>query len=224
MLPKHEITASVDDKAETTENAKLSKKDETIIYLVFGLSTLGMFFSNQLGDLIFLIPVVGVALIVLTNVMSFKETRSVLSHPLIFLLAGIFALADIMAAKGISAMLGSSIQAMLGGSNSGWVIMFVFAFATVILANITGSNIGTMMIISPIAASTAMAAGIDPRATVMAVVTSASASVIMPMDTAMGIIFARGNYKLSTTFKYTIPLTILYVGLVCISAGLIYPM
>lgn len=223
MIPVHSISATEDDSVDI-ETKPLSKFHEIVVYVVFGASTLAMFVSNQLGDLVFLLPIVGVALFVVTGVFNFKETRALLSHPLVFLLAGIFALADIMANKGITEMLGNSIQSALGGTANGWIIMIVFAFATVIMANLTGSNIGTMMIISPIAASTAMAAGLDPRAIVLAVIASASASVIMPMDTAMGVIFARGNYKLATTFKYTIPLTILYICAVCVSAGLIYPL
>lgn len=224
LLPKHTLNAAADGGPTSAKVDQMSKTGEILVYLVFGLSTLAMFFSNRLGDLIFLIPVVGVVLLVLTGVLSFKETRSLLSHELVFLLAGIFALSDIMANKGISAMIGASIQHMMGGTSSGWLLMFIFAFTAVIVANITGSNVGTMMIISPVAVSTAMAANIDPRAIVMAVVASAAASVIMPMDTAMAVVFARGNYKLSATFLYTIPLTILYIVAICLSAGMIYPM
>ena len=224
LLPKHDIGDAAEGKEEEAKIDLLPLKDEILVYVVFAASIIVMFFSNQLGDLVFIIPVAGAALLVVFKAMTFKQVRGIVNHQLIFLLAGIFALADIMANKGISAMLGSAIQGGLGGSNSGWLIMFVFAFATVLLANITGSNIGTMMIIAPIAASTAVAAGLDPRAIVMATTASAMASVMMPMDTAMGIIFSRGNYKLATTFKYTIPLTIIYIGVICVAAGLIFPM
>lgn len=224
LLPAHPISASAQDKSAVEDTTLLPKKHEWIVYAVFAISTLVMFFSTQLGDYLFIIPVAGVAVLLLTGVITFKNVRGMVNHQLIFMLAGIFALADIMASKGISAMLGSSIQSMLGGTTNGWVIMAVFAFATVLLANFTGSNFGTMFIIAPIAISTAMAAGVDPRATLLAVMASATASVIMPMDTAMGIIIARGEYKLGTTFKYTIPLTILYIVAVILSAGLVYPM
>ena len=128
-----------------------------------------------------------------------------------------------MASKGITDMLGASIQNMLGTSSSGWVIMFVFAFATVLLANITGSNYGTLLIMAPIAASTAVVAGVDPRGIVLATMGSALASVLLPLDTAMGVIFANGKYNLVNTLKYTIPLTILYIGALCLSTGLLFP-
>lgn len=221
VLPKHSIAHA--EESVKGQTVKLSKAHENIIYLMLTISTVALFFSTQLGNYVYLIPVVCVMILIFTNAMSAKDVRSVLSMNLIFLLAGIFGIADIMANKGVSAVIGSGIQGLLGANANGWVILFVFAFATVIMANLSGSNIGTMMIMSPIAISTAMAAGVDPRAITMAVCASAIASVIMPMDTCMGIVFASGNYKLSSTFKYTIPLTILYVTAVCFSARLIYP-
>lgn len=221
VLPKHSIAH--EEEATKGESVKLSKFHENVIYLMLTISTVSLFFSTQLGNYVYLIPVVCVMVLIFTNAMSAKEVRSVLSMNLIFLLAGIFGIADIMANKGVSAVIGSGIQGLLGANASGWMILFVFAFATVIMANLSGSNIGTMMIMTPIAISTAMAANVDPRGITIAVCASAIASVIMPMDTCMGIVFASGNYKLSSTLKYTIPLTILYITAICLVAGFIYP-
>lgn len=222
MLPKHSI-ANEEEGSEKKETVRLSKAKETVIYLIFGISTLALFFSNQLGNYVYLIPVACVLVLIFTNAMSPKEVRSVLSVNLIFMLAGIFSIADIMANKGVSKVIAGGVQSMLGTHANGWVIMLVFAFVTVLMANFSGSNIGTMMIMSPIAITTAMAAGLDPRGIALAVAASATASVMMPMDTAMGIVFASGKYKLSSTLKYTVPLTVFYVLAVCVSAGLIYP-
>lgn len=221
VLPKQSISHAEETVQE--EQVKLSGFHEAVIYTVFAVCTVSLFFSNQLGNYVYMIPLAAVLVLIFTNAMTAKEVRSVLSMNLIFMLAGIFSIADIMANKGVSKVMAAGIQNVLGAHSSGWLIIFVFAFASVLMANLSGSNIGTMMIMSPIAITTAMAAGFDPRGIAIAIAAASTASVMMPMDTAMGIVFASGNYKLSSTFKYTVPLTILYITVVCVSAGLIYP-
>lgn len=100
---------------------------------------------------------------------------------------------------------------------------FVFAFATVLLANLTGSNYGTMFIMAPIAVASAAAVGLDPRGLAIAVVFSALSSIILPLDTAIGITFASGRYKMGTLLAYTVPLTVVYTAAICVSALLVFP-
>lgn len=223
LLPNQDIQFSSEEKEQESNNKSLSPSQEKIIYLAFAVSTISMFFSNQLGNLLYIIPIAVVGILCLINIISFKEIRGVISSPIIFMLAGIFSLADIMANQGITQMIGTGIQNVLGDNNSGWIVLFVFAFVTVIMANLTGSNIGTLMIMSPIAISAAMSIGVDPRAIGMAIVASANATVIMPMDTVMGLVVANGGYTIGKTFKYTIPLTIIYVIAICICSVLLYP-
>jgi|GEM_PF-3791694 di/tricarboxylate transporter len=223
MLPKHTLNMEANQKSESGSTELLSNRDEILVYIIFGVCTLAMFVSNQLGGIVYIMPIIGIGILCICGTVTFKEIRAAVSHQLIFMLAGIFALADIMANKGVTALLGKSIQNALGTAANGWVILLIFAFATVIMASLTGSNIGTMMIMAPIAVTTCMAVNIDPRAIAMAVAACSCASIMFPMDTAMGMIFARGNYKLISTLKYTVPLTALYVVTICISAALIYP-
>lgn len=85
----------------------------------------------------------------------------------------------------------------LADAASGWNATFVFA--TVLLANLTGSNFGAMFIIAPVAVASAAAIGLDPWGTVIAVAFSALSSIILPLDTAIGLTFASGRCKMRDT-------------------------
>ncbi|AIS08375.1 Anion permease ArsB/NhaD-like [Lactobacillus sp. wkB8] len=226
VLPKKElkIDAGQDQKEqeeEATDNLK--SWQENLIYISFVVTTIAMFFTNQLGNIVYVIPLVGIGLMYFCNIISFKEIREGMSSPIIYLLGGMFGLADIMAAKGVTKMIGSALQGVLGNNSSIWVITFVFAFAATIMANLTGSNMGTTMILTPIAIAVAVASGLDPRAAGLATVIASNAAIIMPMDTAIGIAVAQGHYKIGRTFVYTIPLTIIYITVVAVMCCVLFP-
>ena len=225
VLPKKDLKIDAgedknDKQEEQTE--KLKPWQENLIYISFIVTTIAMFFTSQLGNIVYVIPLVGIGLMYFCKIISFKEIREGMSSPIIYLLGGMFGLADIMAAKGVTKMIGSGLQAFLGHGSSIWVITFVFAFAATIMANLTGSNMGTTMILTPIAVAVAVASGLDPRAAGLATVIASNAAIIMPMDTAIGIAVAQGHYKIGRTFVYTIPLTIIYITAVVVMCCLLF--
>lgn len=220
---KLELTDADRQTARGNGASRYSKFQEAVVYIVFVASALGMFLTNQLGSGAYMIPCMGSVILVLTGCMTFADVRRLMSDGLIYMMACFFSLADIMNATGITEMIGNGVLGLLGGNPSAVLLTFVFAYTTVFLANITGSNKGTLMVMCPVAISAALAAGFDPRAMALATAISALASVVMPMDTAMGVCFSRGHYPVGRTFLYTIPMTILYIAAVCISCLVIFP-
>lgn len=224
VLPKKDLKIDTgqdsSDNQETEDDMK--PWQENLVYLAFIVTTIAMFFTNQLGNVVYVIPIVGIGIMYFCKIITFKEIREGMSSPIIYLLGGMFGLADIMADKGVTKMIGNGLQSLLGNNSNIWVITFVFAFAAVIMANLTGSNMGTTMIMTPIAVAVAMASGLDPRAAGLATVIASNAAIIMPMDTAIGIAVAQGHYKIGRTFVYTIPLTILYISAVAVMCCLLF--
>ncbi len=226
VLPKKDLKIDAgEDQAKIEENVQNSLKpwQEDLIYISFIFTTVAMFFTNQLGNIVYVVPLIGIGLMYFSKIINFKEIRKGMSSPIIYLLGGMFGLADIMAAKGVTKMIGSSLQGLLGNNSSIWLITFVFAFAATIMANLTGSNMGTTMILTPIAIAVAVSSGLDPRAAGLATVIASNAAIIMPMDTAIGIAVAQGHYKIGRTFVYTIPLTIIYIVVVAVACCLLFP-
>ncbi|QLL73524.1 SLC13 family permease [Lactobacillus crispatus] len=224
VLPKKDLKIDSGQDASDDQQAEDNMKpwQENFVYLAFIITTIAMFFTNQLGNIVYVIPIVGIGIMYFCKIISFKEIREGMSSPIIYLLGGMFGLADIMAAKGVTKMIGAGLQSILGSHSNIWVITFVFAFAAVIMANLTGSNMGTTMIMTPIAVAVAVASGVDPRAAGLATVIASNAAIIMPMDTAIGIAVAQGHYKIGRTFIYTIPLTIIYISAVAIMSCILF--
>lgn len=224
VLPKKDLKIDSGQDASDDQQVEDNMKpwQENLVYLAFIVTTIAMFFTNQLGNIVYVIPIVGIGIMYFCKIISFKEIREGMSSPIIYLLGGMFGLADIMADKGVTKMIGSGLQSVLGSHSNIWIITFVFAFAAVIMANLTGSNMGTTMIMTPIAVAVAVASGLDPRAAGLATVIASNAAIIMPMDTAIGIAVAQGHYKIGRTFIYTIPLTIIYISAVVVMSCLLF--
>lgn len=221
FLPRGPVAAGETDEVE--DETEMSRFHEIVHYVVFATSMGAIFFAEPLGDRLAVVPVVGVLVLLVTRAMSSQAIRANLSLSIVFLLAGVFGLSEIMGDKGVGETLGKGLQAVMGDAANAWVMIFIFAFSTIVLANLTGSNYGTLFIMAPIAVSTAAALGFDPRGIGIAVAMSALSSIILPLDTAIGITFASGKYKMTTLLSYTAPLQVLYTGALCVSAMMVFP-
>jgi di/tricarboxylate transporter len=220
-LPKRSILSN--KLAKVKENEAISKKHETIILVIFVLVMASMFLSNQLGDLMYITPIVGTLILVFTGAMNEKETKVVLSSDIIFMLAGIFVLADVIAASGAGNLIGKGILTVLGGNPSGLAVLFAFGIVSIILTQFM-SNSGCKNVLIPMAVATCIAAKYDPRGVICVVELCCSASAILPTASpACAIAFAAGEYKLSETFKWSLPLVVITLVSVVLSANFFFP-
>ena len=72
------------------------------------------------------------------------------------MIAGVLVVSDAMGSSGVGELIGSGILKILGDSPSGLVVMVVFAVVAIVMTTFM-SNTGTAAILSPIAASMALA-------------------------------------------------------------------
>ena len=101
--------------------------------------------------------------------------------------------------------------------------MVVFALVTVLMTTFM-SNTATRNVLVPIAASTCLAAGWDPRGVVLIVAFCANVAIAFPSGSpACGIAYAAGGYKISKTLKFTLPFIVLAIVSVVLSASLFFP-
>lgn len=68
-----------------------------------------MFTQPIFGDLMFIFPAIGAAILVYSGVLKEKEAKAVLSNDLIFMLAGVFVLSN---------AIGTAVQAFLSAISS----------------------------------------------------------------------------------------------------------
>lgn len=221
LLPKRQIDASKLKKIKETD--AISKRDEAIIYAVFLITMAAMFLNSVLGDLMYIVPVIGVVILMLTKAMSQKDVQKVLSSDQLFMIAGVLVMAEALAASGAGEAIGNSILTVLGGNPGGIKVLVVFAIVTVVMTTFL-SNSGSRHILEPLAVATAISAGFDPRGIVLVVNLCSCCSTLLPTGApATAIAFAAGNYKLSETLKYTVPLTVIVMVSAILSANFFFP-
>lgn len=208
---------------EQKKKEEISKKDETAIYIVFTVVLISLFFNKQLGDIMYLMPIMGILVLYFVKAMSLKEIVAALTGDPVWMIAGVLVMADALGKTGAGEVIGNAILKILGGNPSGLFVLFVFAVVTVLMTTFM-SNSATRNVLVPIAASTCMAAGWEPRGVVLIVAFCANVAIAFPSGSpACGIAYAACGYKLTDTFKFTIPFIILAIVSVVLSANFWFP-
>lgn len=203
MFPKREIDSS--KLRDMKDQKHISKRDETLIYIVFVAVMFCLFLSSKLGNLTYLAPAIGIGILVVTKAFTFDEARSVLSGDDIFLIAGSFGVSTALSATGAGELVGTLILSVLGGNPSELVIMIVFTLITTIMANLMNRT-AIYAVVVPLAVSTAFAAGFDPGPLALAVAGCTYLNALLPSCApSIGIAIASGNYSMKEVVKYGLP-------------------
>lgn len=205
------------------ESKPISKRDERIIYIVFVLVMASLFMNNILGDIMFVIPIVGTLVLAYTKAMDIKDIVKTISGDSVWMMAGVLVMAEAMGQSGAGEAIGTLIIKILGGNPHGLYVMFVFAAVTLIMTTFM-SNSATGNILIPIAASTALAGGMDPRGIVLVVSICSGCAIAFPSGSpACSIAFATGKYKIPETFKFTLPFLVIGIITIVLSANFFFP-
>ena len=209
LLPKKEI-----DKQKLADNKQkqstLTKKEEIIIYIIFICMMVGFFFSKALGNNMYMLPVVCAIILIFTKSVSIEDAKRTLSGDLIFMLAGIYVLADAMSSTGAGTIIGNVILKMIGGVNSQLGLVMIFTAVSLVVTNIM-SNVATFNVLIPLAVSTAIAAGVNPVPVALAAGLSSTCACILPCSSGeSAMCYGASGYKFKDTYKFTIPLILVY--------------
>ena len=200
MLPKRDIDQSKMKKVKDV--APMSRKHEIVTYVVFLAVMASLFMNSILGDIMYVCPAAGAAALMFMGVQNQKDMQRVLSGDMLFMLAGIFVMADALSASGAGVMIGEFILGLMGENPSGITVLAVFAVVGVVMTNLM-TNSGTKNVLLPLGVATAVAAGWDPRGLCLLINTICSCAVFLPSgapSTALSLIhiygwFLRGCWK-----------------------------
>lgn len=223
LMPNTQFDSNQLKTKKKDDGPQLDKTHETIIYVVFVLVMISLFFGNVLGDKMYVIPAIGIIALILTKAVSVKEAVGAMTQDAVWMIAGVLVMADALGATGAGDLIGNGILAILGGDPSGLFVMFVFAVTTVVMTTFM-SNTATRNVLVPIAATTCAAAGWDPRGVILIVAFCANVAIAFPSGSpACGIAYAAGGYKLSSTFKFTLPFIALAIVSIVLSCYVFFP-
>jgi di/tricarboxylate transporter len=145
--------------------------------------------------------------VVISGCLSMEEAYQAIEWKVIFLIAGILPLSIAMTQTGLAARLGIGVVDMLGDAPPLVLVAGIFLLTTLITQVIGGQVTG--LIVGPIAITAALAVGISPQATAVAVAIGCSTAFLTPIAHPVNILMmGPGGYRFSDFFKVGLGMTI----------------
>ena len=224
FMPVKDVPATTEAAAEAAEEAEaLPAWQEYVIYGCFIAAIIGMVAQSYIGDQGYAVVATAVCVLLLTKIMNFKEICSNLGAPIILMSAGVIGVAEALGVTGLTNLVGETVAGMLGSSINPFVLVFVFCVLTSVLATLTGSTIGTVLVFAPMAVATCVSLGWDPTAAASAIVVSGWCGHFLPIDGLPAMCMGLGNYTMKEFWKFTIPQY--FIRLLALTAGalLLFP-
>ena len=211
-------------KAGNQEEDILPRNKQIVVYAVFVIIMAAFFLANFIPKPIQnIIPLAGVLVFILTGVVDIPTVIHAITGDIIFLIAGMSAISTILGQTGVGELIGQGVLKLLGGNPAPIFVVTVFTVVTAVMTNFL-SNMGTMALMIPIAASTALAGGFNVQTVVLVTAVSSWMAFVFPTGCSGSMIaFGTGNYDAKDTFKFTIPLFLLEIVSLIISTTLLFP-
>jgi di/tricarboxylate transporter len=188
-----------------------------------GLIFIGLITSASLGLAdIMVCALTAVFLMIVTGCLQMRDAYRAIQADVLLLIAGTMALGVAMEKTGTSQLYAEAYLKLFAGLSPAFVLggfILLVSISTQIL-----SNNATAVLLFPIAVSTAMGLGVDPKPFVMAVCFGASACFATPIGYQTNLlVYGPGGYRFSDYLKLGIPLNLLVLILGSLLIPLIWP-
>ena len=177
--------------------------------LVFGIlvAVVGLAAFNVLPILV--TAILGALAMVLTRCLRLEEAYKAINWQVIFLLAGILPLGIAMQKSGAAGLIAERAVGMVGDMGPVAVLAVVYLMTSVMTD--TMSNNAAAVLLAPIAISTAVQMGVDPRPFLMAITFAASTGFSTPVGYQTNtMIYNFGGYKYTDFLRTGVPLSIIF--------------
>ena len=139
------------------------------------------------------------------------------------MVAGVLIMSDAMAKTGLGDVVGELILTLIGRTASPYYAIFIFGLATIIMTTFM-SNFGSLAVLSPLAASTAIAAGWNPLPFMLMVRSLAWCDIALPSaSSAAATGHAAAGYKLGESLPFSLIYLALALGGCMISTLVFFP-
>jgi di/tricarboxylate transporter len=159
----------------------------------------------------------GAALMVLAGCLSMEEAYRAIEWKVVFLIASMLPLGVAIENTGAAQMGAEALIAAVGGQGPRWVVAALFT-VTVIGTQVIPTA-ALVVLMAPVALSTAGSLGISPHLLMMTVAIAASASFASPLShPAHLLVMGPGGYRFVDYVKVGVPLTVIAL---LVSVGLL---
>ena len=177
--------------------------------------------TSGLAD-IMVCAVTGVLLMVVCRCFVLRDAYRFLEPEILLLIVGTIALGQAMEKTGASRLYAESFLRMFEGYGPE-VVLGGFVLLTSISTQLLSNN-ATAVLLLPIAISTALSLGVDPKPFIIGVCFGASACFATPIGYQTNLlVYGPGGYRFSDYLKLGIPLNILVIALASVFIPMIWP-
>ncbi len=164
----------------------------------------------------------GVLLMVITRCFHLRDAYRSLEPDVLLLIIGTIALGTAMAKTGATQLYAESFLSLFKGMGPGFVLAG-FLVLTSVCSQLLSNN-ATAVLLLPIAISTALALGVDPKPFIIGVCFGASACFATPIGYQTNLlVYGPGGYRFSDYLKMGLPLNTLVIILAAIFIPLLWP-
>lgn len=154
----------------------------------------------------------GCALLILSHCLRPREAYLAIDLSLVMLLAGSLALGTALEKTGITVWLGQQLGSV-GGTLGPQLVFATFLVGAILVSELM-SNSGTVLLLAPIALTTAAQLELNPMAMLAAVMFGSSIAFALPMGYQTSLmIMVPGGYRVRDFLRMGVPLNLLLGGL-----------
>ncbi|MCF6178454.1 MAG: SLC13 family permease [Geopsychrobacter sp.] len=171
---------------------------------------------------IMLSATLGALLMVLSRCLSIKDAYESIDWSIILLIAGTLPLGIAMESSGLAAKIaGFLIQ--FSGTLGPWPVLSILIFLTILLTAIM-SNAATVVLLAPIAYSTAISLNVDPKPFFMGIALAASICFISPIGhQSNALVMGPGGYRFSDYTRSGMGLNLICWALASLLIPVLFP-
>ena len=222
-LPKKEVELDVGEVKEI-KKSELPKWQEYLIYVLFVIVLLVLIFNSYFGSLMFVIPAVCVIILGFTGCMKKNEIVSSVACDSVWMLVGIQAVTNALTNTGATDQIGNALLPLISWTDNTFIILVIIGLFTSVVTTFL-SNTGTNAVLTPLVATIALTAGMDPRAMMVTVAVCSSFAFSFPSGSPnCALVYGMAQYNPIKLLKYNIPLIIILSAATAAGATLFFPM
>ncbi|WP_321491836.1 SLC13 family permease [uncultured Desulfobacter sp.] len=164
----------------------------------------------------------GVFLMTLTHCLSLKDAYRSLQSEVLLLIIGTLALGLAMQKTGATELYAHAFLDLFSGHGP-HMILFAIIILTSICSHVLSNN-ATAVLLLPIAVSTAVSLGVDPRPFIIGICFGASACYASPIGYQTNLlVYGPGGYRFSDFIKLGLPLNIMVIVLAAVFIPVFWP-
>lgn len=194
---------------EDVHHEIIHKRKAPLVLLIFG----GIVASASLGLAdIMVCALAGVFLIILFGCLHLRDAYRTLQGNILLLIVGAIALGSAMEKTGTTQLYAEAFLSLFSGLDVRLVLGGVMVLTSLVTHLL--SNNATGILLLPIAISTALALGVDPKPFIIGVCFGASACFASPIGYQTNLlVYGPGSYRFTDYFKLGIPLNLIVIGM-----------